>query len=186
MTSEEAGVAVIDALNGLNVPYMVVGSFSSNFYGVPRATQDADFVVQCETRVFPELLKQVGPQFRLETQMSFEIVTGTLRHILQCVGSPFTIELFHLSDDDHDQERFRRRQAVTMLGRKTWVPTPEDVIITKLRWASQGKQSKHVEDVRNVIAVQGQRLKWDYVEAWCERHGTRAILDDIRRSIPPI
>ena len=48
MNSEEATAAVIDALDALQIPYMVVGSFSTNFYGIPRATQDADIVVQLE------------------------------------------------------------------------------------------------------------------------------------------
>ena len=46
MTGDEAVLAVIEALEGLGVGYMLVGSLSSNFYGIPRATQDADFVIQ--------------------------------------------------------------------------------------------------------------------------------------------
>ena len=29
-------------------------------------------------------------------------------------------------------------------------------------------------------------IDWAYVHSWCERHGTRAALDDVRRSIAPI
>jgi hypothetical protein len=41
-----------------------------------------------------------------------------------------------LGDDPHDQERFRRRQRVEILGRTALVATAEDMIITKLRWPS--------------------------------------------------
>jgi hypothetical protein len=42
-------------------------------------------------------------------------------------------------------------------------------------------------DVRNIIAVQGDAaLDWDYIHHWCAIHGTRALLDEIRASIPPI
>jgi len=34
--------------------------------------------------------------------------------------------------------------------------------------------------------IQGDRLDWPYVESWCDRHGTRALLDEIRRSVPPL
>ena len=44
MTSEDLVVLVFDALSALHVPFMVSGSLASNFYGVPRATQDADLV----------------------------------------------------------------------------------------------------------------------------------------------
>ncbi len=35
-----------------------------------------------------------------------------------------------------------------------------------------------------VIAVQGARIDWDYVASWCERHGTREILESLRSSVP--
>jgi hypothetical protein len=60
------------------------------------------------------------------------------------------------------------------------------VVITKLRWAVQGQRGKDRDDVRDVLAVQGDRIDWAYVYAWCAQHGTRALLDEIRRSIPPI
>lgn len=36
MTTDEAVLALIDALETLDLPYMLVGSLSSNFYGVPH------------------------------------------------------------------------------------------------------------------------------------------------------
>jgi hypothetical protein len=38
--------AVADALDRSNIPYLLAGSYSSNFYGLARATRDADFVIQ--------------------------------------------------------------------------------------------------------------------------------------------
>ncbi|MFI5458783.1 MAG: hypothetical protein ACHRXM_25425, partial [Isosphaerales bacterium] len=83
-------------------------------------------------------------------------------------------------------ERFRRRRQISLLDRQVWMPTVEDVIVTKIHWALLGRRSKDRDDVRDVVAVQGDRIDWDYVHKWCEQHGTRALLDEIRRSIPPI
>jgi hypothetical protein len=49
-----------------------------------------------------------------------------------------------------------------------------------------GRRSKDRDDARDVIAVQGDRIDWEYVYSWCEQHGTRGLLDEIRQSIPPI
>ena len=35
MNSDEATVAVIDALQSLDIPYILVGSLASNLYGIP-------------------------------------------------------------------------------------------------------------------------------------------------------
>jgi hypothetical protein len=186
MTGDQATMAVIDALNALAIPYMVVGSLSSSYYGIGRSTRDADFVLQLGDQSIHLLLQRLGPSFRLDPQMSFESVTGTIRNVIQVQSIPFEIELFRLSDDPHDQERFQRRLKTSLLGREAFLPTAEDVIITKLRWAQGGQRTKDWEDIRNVIAVQGDRIDWDYVLPWCDRHGTRELLDEIRRSIPPI
>jgi len=57
MTVKEITLRVIDALNAANVPHLLVGSFSSNYYGIPRSTEDADFVVQLDAASFTELLR---------------------------------------------------------------------------------------------------------------------------------
>ena len=46
MTSEEALLAVIDALKSVGIPYMLVGGASVSYYGIGRSTRDADFVVE--------------------------------------------------------------------------------------------------------------------------------------------
>jgi hypothetical protein len=56
----------------------------------------------------------------------------------------------------------------------------------KLRWAVSRISGKDRDDVRNIIAVRGDRLDWDHIHKWCDLHGTRQLLDEIRQSIPPI
>lgn len=184
MTGEEATTAVIAALDAAGIPYMLVGSFASNFYGVPRATEDADLVVELGTRPISEFVDHLGLGFRLEPQMYFELITGTTRHVVEVAAIPFTLELFRLSDDPHDQERFGRRRRVRLFDREIFLPTVEDVVITKLRWFLGGQRPKDRQDARDVIAVQGERMAWDYVYSWCDQHGTRELLDEIRRSVP--
>jgi hypothetical protein len=182
MNSDEATSAVVDALDTLRIPYMIAGSFSTNYYGIPRATQDADIVVHLKPGDLSRLVKHLGPSFRLDPQMSFETVTATRRFVLYVVDSVFTIELFLLSDDDHDQQRFARRRLQRIGNRDVFVPSVEDVVITKLRWSHGGGRRKDFEDTENVISVQADNIDWDYVYSWCDRHGTRELLDQIRQS----
>jgi hypothetical protein len=185
MKADEAVVAVIEALEAAGVAYMVVGALSSNFYGIPRATEDADLVLELGDVPLTEVLSHLGPGFRLDRQGTFETITMTARHVVKVPSTDFTIELFRLGQDEHDQERFRRRRQVLLLGRTVFLPTAEDVIVTKLFWARGRKGSKDRDDVRDVIAVQGDKLDWGYIYHWADRHGTRALLDEIRGEIPP-
>ena len=182
MTIDDVALRVAGALNSANIPFMLVGGFSSNYHGIPRSTKDADFVVQMNTPLSQNFARKLGPEFEAEEQLSFETNTGTQRQELSVKGTLFKVEVFRLSCDPHDQERFRRRIEVEVQGHKVLFPTAEDVIIWKLRWA----RAKDREDVRAVIGVQQGLLDWPYIEGWCERHGTRALLEEIRRTVPKI
>ncbi len=183
MKSEVAVVEVIQALNQENVPYMVTGSLATNIYGIARSTLDADLLLSATSDQISQLLGKLRPPLHVDPQMSFETITGTTRHIVKVARSKYTIELFYLQPDPHDRTRFERRKTGAPYGQPVWCPTPEDVIITKLRWSKQGKRTKDVDDVRNVIAVQGDTLDWEYIHRWCEEHGTRDLLEQIRRSL---
>ena len=45
---------------------------------------------------------------------------------------------------------------------------------------------KDRDDARNILAVQGDALDFAYIGRWCDTHGTRARLEELRRSIPPM
>ena len=185
MTPDEVTLAVIDALELAGLRYLIVGSLSSNFHGVPRATQDADFVVDVAAGDISRLAEALPATLVLESQAGFETVTGSLRYVIAAAGNPFICELFVHSDDPHDVERMRRRLRVSIIGRQTFVATAEDAIVTKLRWAALARRGKDVEDVRNIIAVRGDELDWGYVRQWTAAHGSITLLEEIRQSIPP-
>src|SRR5437016_6229362 len=105
---------VANALSASAIPYLITGSFASNYYGIPRSTKDADFVVQLGSALGQEFGQRLGEKFILDPQLSFETVTGTYRQYVRHRRSKFKIELFLLSLDEHDQERFRRRIEVDL------------------------------------------------------------------------
>lgn len=178
---EDALGTLIDLLNDRGVDYMIVGSFSSNRYGVARATKDADLVLRLEARDLERLLAALPPELEVDPQASFEMVTGTWRRIIEVPSIPFTIELFELSADEHDRCRFARRKSLTLLGRTAWLPLPEDVIVQKLRWAQVAKRGKDFDDVVSIMAVMGESaLDWDEIGRWCEIHGSTPLLERAR------
>ena len=186
MTADEAAVAVIDVLERLGIRYMIVGSLASNFHGIPRSTRDADFVVEIGPADPQRLTDALPAALVLQPQAAFETVTGTTRHVIELARSPFVCELFVTSDDPHDRERLHRRERVHVFGRGAYVASVEDMIVTKLRWGMHARRSKDLDDARNMIAVRGDAIDWDYVQRWTSEHGTSALLEEIRRSIPPM
>jgi hypothetical protein len=66
-------LAVVDALAAADVPYFLSGSFASNYYGVPRSTQDADFVIELQDRPIMSLQPHLGPELRLDPQVQIHL-----------------------------------------------------------------------------------------------------------------
>ena len=181
MPAAQIASRVIAALNTAGIPHVLVGAFARNYYAEPRSTKDADVVLSVSPSGLRQFLEVLGTDIRMDDQMAFETNTGTLKNVLVHADSGFTVELFYLSVDPHDQERFKRRRATNYENQPTFVLTAEDYIITKLRWP----RSKDFDDARDVIAMQGDALDWNYIHQWAAIHGSRAKLDSVRESIPP-
>ncbi|MBL9121815.1 MAG: hypothetical protein JNL80_18060 [Phycisphaerae bacterium] len=172
--------SVLGALVDLGIPHMLTGSLASNAYGLPRMSKDADFVVALQAKQVPALAKRVAPGLLLDEQMSFETTTLTSRWRLLETRGGFEIELFQLSDDPFDQERFKRRVATVFLGLATFLPTAEDVVVQKLRWAVRAHRPKDIDDALNVIRARKESLDWMYVSRWCAKHESLTLLESLR------
>lgn len=182
MTGTDALISLILALEHAEVPYMIVGSYSSNFYGIPRSTMDADLVIRLDHDDWGKLSSLLPSNLERELQSSFEMVTSTRKELIKVKDSPFEIELFHLSNDAHDSTRFERRQNVEIMpGVNAYLPTAEDVIVQKLRWCHGAKRAKDFADVVAVLQVQDPRsLDWSYIEDWCSQHQTLDLLAEAK------
>jgi hypothetical protein len=60
------------------------------------------------------------------------------------------------------------------------VPTPEDIVIQKLRWG----RAKDLTDAAALISVRGMLLDWPYIEKWCGIHGSLPRLEAIKAALP--
>jgi hypothetical protein len=78
--AESIAVRVADALHECGVPYVLTGSFASNYHGIPRSTKDADFVVQLQGALGDDFVARMGDEF--DPQLSFETNTGTYRQLM--------------------------------------------------------------------------------------------------------
>lgn len=177
MNGTMALLKLIEAFEAADVRYMIVGSYSSNFYGIPRSTKDADLVIHLTSGEWAKLPSFLPEGIELEDQMSFEMVTSTKRELLRVKDSLFQIELFGLSEDAHDQSRFNRRKRVEIFeGVEVCLPSAEDVIVQKLRWCKGATRVKDFQDTVAVLQVQGKSLDMPYIERWCGEHGTLDVL----------
>ncbi|GDY20169.1 hypothetical protein LBMAG56_15140 [Verrucomicrobiota bacterium] len=187
MTLEALAIKVVEAAEAAGVEFMAVGAIAAGAYGVPRSTRDVDLLVAVNVAGGVDaVVKALEPWVQFNAQVVFDTLTWGRRHVGRSrFDPPFKVELFELFDDPFVQSEFRRRVEVfvPMLARATWLPTPEDVVVQKLRWG----RNKDLDDARDVLAVQGpETLDMAYIEGWCAQHGTTARLRAALAGIPPL
>ena len=166
---------------------MVTGAFASSMYGIPRSTKDVDVVLDIKNRdPISQVVTRLATLVQFDAQVQFDTLTWGKRMVGTAKQSPpFKVELFELFDDPFVIEQFARKRRIfsPQLARHTWLPTPEDVVVQKLRWG----RNKDLDDARDILAVQGvESLDMTYVEQWCERHKTTSRLKAAVAAIPPL
>src|SRR5947209_17791274 len=117
---------------------MAVGAVAAGAYGVPRSTRDVDLLVSVKLQGgIAAVISKLDPVVQFDSKVLFDTLTGGRRHVGQSRSAPpFKVELFETFDDPFVESELARRQQVfiPVLGRTTWLPSPEDVVVQKLRW----------------------------------------------------
>lgn len=169
----EAFTRLLECLDRLEVHYMVGGSAASGVHGHVRTTRDIDLVMRIDHDGIEALVEELQGDFyidaddikrALEYKRSFNVI-----HF----QSAFKFDIFPLGDDRYDQVQFGRRMfaAAALFGQEPIefaVASPEDTILSKLRWYRLGARSSEQQwnDVLGVIAVQRDRFDYAYLREW--------------------
>ena len=183
-TPEQALIRLIEILDRLEIRYMVGGSTASGIHGLPRTTRDVDLVAHIheeDIEPFAELVKGDfyvdADQIRvaLEHRRSFNII-----HF----KTAYKFDIFPLPSDPYCQVQFSRRryENTSFFGSplEICVASPEDVILSKLRWYSMGGKTSEQQwnDVLGVLAVQAERLDLTYLREWAAYLGMGELLEE--------
>jgi len=186
--------SIITTLENLGFQYAIGGSVASSRYGEPRSTFDVDvnvrlpieeagrFVIAFQALDYCVYLDAVVDAFIYK--QPFNIIDAE---------SGFKADIF-LVDPDEPTElersamaRRRREMYDPDTRAATYLHSPEDVIIYKLKYYLSGRIDKHLRDIAAMLTVQGDDLDSDYIEQWAARIGAtdlwHALVGEYHRRI---
>ena len=172
---------VIDALEALEIPYMIVGSFASNYWGRPRTTHDADLVVEIPADKAHDLAQLLSKEFYAPDFVIAEAIQRGDHFNALHEEHPFKIDFWIRKETAYDREQFMRRQRGTMFERLVWVSSSEDTILSKLVWfKSAPVLDRQLQDALEVLEIQEPDLDQGYLDRWASVLGVEDLLADIR------
>ena len=174
---------VVEALNGLNIPYFVGGSLATAVHGVARATMDVDLIADVRAEHVQPLVRALGSDFYADAEMIRDAVRG--RSSFNVIHKPtmFKVDVFIPKGRPFDRSQFARRVSYSLTESGTdeiYIASPEDNILAKLHWYRLGGEvsDRQWRDVLNVIRIQDARLDRPYLWSWASELGVADLLKE--------
>lgn len=169
----------VRALEALEIPYLVGGSFASSYHGIPRSTQDADLVADLEAEHVRPLIAHLGEDFHLDDERLLSAIRSCSSFNVLYLPTMFKIDVFLLSDDPLARHEMERRQRHNLgEGVEAYFASAEDTVLQKLRWYQLGNRvsERQWNDLLGVLRVQGDRLDRDYLDWGAGHLGVEELL----------
>ena len=183
MIPEDALQLVLMRLDECGIPYMITGSFASNMHGVPRATQDADVVIEADQVALDGFLESLGAEFYASHEAAREALEKQRMFNVVHLETGFKIDLIIRKSRSFSQVEFSRRQQGIYLGQNRWFATAEDIILAKLEWAKMGSTERQITDALNVAKIRGNALDRPYLQKWARELEISNLLEKLFREL---
>jgi hypothetical protein len=157
--------SVVGLLDRSGIPYMVTGSLASSYHGEPRATRDADIVIDPSPEALDRLTAGLlAAGFYVDQDVAREALAG--RSQFNAIGpDALKVDFMIRRDRPFSIEEFRRREPADLLGTPGFVATAEDVILAKLEWAKASGSKRQLDDVAGILAI-ASGLDRSYIDRW--------------------
>lgn len=155
----------VAAIEGAEVPYLVIGGVASAALGRPRWTHDIDVFV---------LPQDADPTLAALEKVGFEIERTDPYWLFKAAKEGLVVDvIFKTSGDIYlDEEMLRRGIDGDFHGVGFRVASPEDLVVIKAIVDSE-RRPHHWHDALGLIA--SRELDWDYLVRR-SRHGARRVL----------
>jgi len=169
---------VAAVLEKLEIKYCVSGGLAVSVWGRPRSTLDLDIVIQLEEKSIPIFLKELRKLSRAgyldEPTVREAVAKGGEFNFIH-PESGLKVDFWAIKKTDRvGAEELKRRVGKIIERQKIYFISPEDLILSKLRWHRDGGSNRHLEDIESVLKLSKVNLK--YLKTQAARQKTLEIL----------
>lgn len=168
---------VSERLDAARIPFMLTGSYALAYYTTPRMTRDLDLVVALEEEDVEAIVRAFSGDFYIDADDVRAAVISQRLFNLMHFASGIKVDLIVRKGSEYRQVEFARRKPVAMAGVKTWIVSREDLILSKLVWASDTDSELQRRDVKSLLDGSIDR---PYLDLWATRLNVAELLEKIR------
>ncbi|MCG2725849.1 MAG: nucleotidyltransferase [Elusimicrobia bacterium] len=158
---------VVKKLDAINISYMITGGSAVGFWGHARTTMDIDMVVALKASQVDELFSEFEKDAYVSKDDILSAVSRKKMFNVIFNDTSFKIDFIpHRENDDYEKECFSRKVEINFGNLKLSVISPEDLIISKLKWMKiAGGSERQMSDCKSIILV-NDNLDTAYIKKW--------------------
>ena len=148
---------VVQALDEIGAPYMIVGAFAGLAFGINRITFDIDILVDLREKDIAALAARFPlPRYYADPEMMRNSIRLGIMFNLIDTAEGIKADLVPLTREPAYRAAFTRRVRQTFKDETgnafdAWCAQPTDIIIGKLRAWTEGRSAKHPSDIYDIL-----------------------------------
>lgn len=180
MEFAELLIKIASILAKLNIRYCITGGYAVSVWGRPRSTFDIDIVVKLKAKDIALLVKHLRSLSQagyIEESSAKEAVARGKEFNFIHSESGIKVDFWVIKESDIiGMNELKRRRAKIIEGQKIFFISPEDLILSKLRWYEASFSTRHIEDIESILKISGSKLDMQYLRHWAKMQNTERIL----------
>ncbi len=166
-------LAILKKIAGIlektGIDYCVTGGLAVSVWGRTRSTLDIDIVIKLQAEKVTELairLKQLSKAGYLDEVLAVSAASHGGEFNFIHPESGLKIDFWVIKKSDAiGKEELKRRKLKKIDDQKIYFISPEDLILSKLRWYKEGGSDRHLEDIKSVLKLAKVDLKYLKLQA---------------------
>lgn len=171
---------LVEALQDHGIPYMLSGSICSSLHGHPRATNDADIIIDPDSERLLRFVDDMAAEYYVSKPAALQALEKRSMFNVIHVKAGWKADLIIKKKRPFSRQEFDRKQIANVMGMRMFVVSPEDSILSKLEW-SKGRDSQvQSTDTLGIIVTQGDMLDYGYLREWADKLN---VLEELERLI---
>ena len=158
---------IFGELENRNIAYLLSGSYALNIYATPRMTMDIDILINLNKANLPSFFEIFENGYNLNKEsIQNDVFARRMFNIIHSETS-FKFDFIPKDRSEYSNSQFSRKRYEKIDGFKALIISPEDLLISKLRWIQNTGSDFHLRDLENLIQV--QQLDKKYIHNWCDQ-----------------
>ena len=151
---------IINILDRLKIPYVVIGGIAVSHWAEPRYTTDVDLTILIDEKGWGALKEETSKTSSVWTMIQMP-QDEKVPDLCRLMWNGILIDL-QISKTEHQNELIRRASRVELKGQTVALVSPEDLFVLKLL----ADRTRDISDLEGLVVHQ-PNLDMAYIRKWC-------------------